>query len=61
MHRDSCGCTAIVTRRRRVRVTLVNMVNSTPRELGISALLLSIYVSARGGASVAGTARRFFR
>jgi hypothetical protein len=33
------------------------MVNST-RELGISALLFSIYVGARGGASVAGAARR---
>jgi len=37
------------------------MVTSSPRALGINALLLSIYVSARGGASVAGTARRFFR
>jgi hypothetical protein len=30
----------------------------TPRELGITTLLFSIYVSARGGARVAGAARR---
>jgi len=30
------------------------------RELSINAVLLSIYVSARGGATVAGTARRLF-
>jgi hypothetical protein len=31
---------------------------TSPRELGITALLLSVYVSARGGAQVAGAARR---
>jgi len=34
---------------------------TTARELGITTLLLSIYVSARGGAQVAGAARRLLR
>jgi hypothetical protein len=31
---------------------------TSPRELGIATVLLSIHVSARGGAQVAGVARR---
>ena len=34
---------------------------TSPRELGITTLLFSIYVSARGGAQVAGAARRLLR
>jgi hypothetical protein len=34
---------------------------TSPRELGVTTLLLGIYVSARGGARVAGVARRLLR
>jgi hypothetical protein len=40
--------------------TLQGMTTS-PREFGITTLLFSIYVSARGGAQVAGAARRLLR
>ena len=60
VHRNSCGCTAPSPAAQVASATLKAMTTS-PRELGITTLLFSIYVSARGGAQVAGAARRLLR